>query len=203
MVVAGASRHAKEIIQILCKQNTTFLLFDDFSSSLDKFFDKYDWVKEIDDEKLKHVGQFVIANGGTILRQTIAQKLINCGLILKSVIAETAVIGNNDMNLANGLNIMNFVFISDCVSIGEGTLVNGFCSIHHDSKIGEYCDISPRVTLLGGAKIGNYTWIGAGATILPNIKIGNNCIIGAGALVNKDIPDNCKAYGVPAKIIHE
>ena len=37
--------------------------------------------------------------------------------------------------------------------------------------------------------------------ILGNIKIGDNVKIGAGAVVMKDVPDNCTAVGVPARII--
>ena len=32
-------------------------------------------------------------------------------------------------------------------------------------------------------------------------KIGKNCIIGASSLINKDIPDNSVAAGIPAKVI--
>ena len=38
-------------------------------------------------------------------------------------------------------------------------------------------------------------------TILPGVSIGNNVIIAAGAVVTKDIPDNCVAGGVPARLI--
>lgn len=38
-------------------------------------------------------------------------------------------------------------------------------------------------------------------TILKDVHIGNNVIIGAGSLVNKDIPDNSVAAGVPARVI--
>ena len=46
-------------------------------------------------------------------------------------------------------------------------------------------------------------WIGANVTILPGVTIGNNVVIGAGAVVNKDIPDNSLAVGVPARVIKE
>lgn len=49
--------------------------------------------------------------------------------------------------------------------------------------------------------IGNHTFIGQRSLILPGITIGNNVIIGAGSLVNRDIPDNVVAAGVPAKVI--
>ena len=49
--------------------------------------------------------------------------------------------------------------------------------------------------------IGMNVWIGAHATILPGVNIGDGAIIGAGAVVNKDIPSNAVAVGVPAKVI--
>ncbi|ALS33333.1 hypothetical protein PTRA_a2220 [Pseudoalteromonas translucida KMM 520] len=36
--------------------------------------------------------------------------------------------------------------------------------------------------------------------ILGDIKIGSNCTIGAMTLVNKDVPANSIAVGIPAKI---
>ncbi|HIR89371.1 MAG TPA: hypothetical protein IAC96_10500 [Candidatus Fimimorpha faecalis] len=44
-------------------------------------------------------------------------------------------------------------------------------------------------------------FIGARAVILGNITIGKNSKIGAGAVVLTDVPPNCTAVGVPAKII--
>ncbi len=49
-------------------------------------------------------------------------------------------------------------------------------------------------------RIGNNVDIGAGAKILGDIKIGNNVFIGANAVVITDVPDDCIAVGVPAKI---
>jgi len=42
--------------------------------------------------------------------------------------------------------------------------------------------------------------VGAGAKVLGPIRIGNNVRIAAGAVVLMDIPDNCTAVGVPARI---
>ena len=38
-------------------------------------------------------------------------------------------------------------------------------------------------------------------TITKGVKIGNHCVIGANSFVNKDIPDNCIAFGTPAKVV--
>jgi hypothetical protein len=49
--------------------------------------------------------------------------------------------------------------------------------------------------------IGNNVYIGKETCILKGTQIGNNVIIGAKSLVNKDIPSDCVAAGVPAKKI--
>ena len=43
--------------------------------------------------------------------------------------------------------------------------------------------------------------VGAGANIIGAVHVGNNVKIGAGAVVIRDIPNNCIAVGVPARII--
>lgn len=37
--------------------------------------------------------------------------------------------------------------------------------------------------------------------MIGNFTIGNNVKIGANAVILSDIPDNCTAVGIPAKII--
>ncbi|EPJ44781.1 MAG: maa protein [Osedax symbiont Rs1] len=44
-------------------------------------------------------------------------------------------------------------------------------------------------------------WIGMGVQILAGVTIGKNSVIAAGAVVNKSIPSNSLAAGVPAKVI--
>ena len=98
--------------------------------------------------------------------------------------------------------------------IGYGCLFIGAigCSI----SIGRDCDIAPEVIFmtgtheLGGQKrragkdvaypirIGDGTWIGSRAMILPGVEIGPGCIIAAGSVVNKSVPPNTLAAGVPA-----
>ena len=78
--------------------------------------------------------------------------------------------------------------------------------ISHYAKIGKNCIIYQQVTIAEdghqrAATIGDNVSIGAGAKILGNITIGDNVKIGANAVVTKDIPSNCIAVGVPARII--
>jgi len=78
--------------------------------------------------------------------------------------------------------------------------------ISHDAKIGKNCTIMQQVTISpgrtgGAATIGDNVLIGAGAKIIGKVTIGDNVKIGANAVVVKDIPANCTAVGVPARVL--
>lgn len=81
--------------------------------------------------------------------------------------------------------------------------------IHKNAIIGRECNIGPNVTIGGKSRhpqvpvIGDNVFISSGAKILGPVHIGCNSIIGANAVVVRDIPDNCIAAGIPAKIIKE
>ena len=51
--------------------------------------------------------------------------------------------------------------------------------------------------------IHNNCWLCSGVTVCGGVTIGENSIIAAGAVVTKDIPPNCLAGGVPAKVIRQ
>ncbi len=81
--------------------------------------------------------------------------------------------------------------------------------IGETTEIGDDCTIYQGVTLGGTGKdkgkrhptLGNHVMVGAGAKVLGPIRIGNNVRIAAGAVVLNDIPDNCTAVGVPARVV--
>ena len=97
------------------------------------------------------------------------------------------IMGNNtDIGAFSYINALNGVVIEDNVQIGS------HCSIYSISTID---NTSGKIYLKNNCRIGSHT------TILPGVSVGKNSVVGAHSLVNKDIPDNVVAYGVPAKVI--
>jgi acetyltransferase-like isoleucine patch superfamily enzyme len=131
---------------------------------------------------------FILATGGSKLRYKFYNKLTNLGGLATSVLSKTSIVNTDKSNLGYGLNIMDFVYLGPNSSVGTGSLLNTSCSIHHDSKVGEFVEIAPGARILGCAKIGNHCLIGTNSVIFPNVSIGDNCKIGAGVVVKKDIP---------------
>jgi acetyltransferase-like isoleucine patch superfamily enzyme len=92
--------------------------------------------------------------------------------------------------------------------IGAFSYINALCIvvIEDNVQIGSHCSIYSVSTIdnsSGKVVLKNNCRIGSHSTILPGVSIGQNSIIGAHSLVNKDIPDNVVAFGVPAKVLRK
>jgi serine O-acetyltransferase len=91
--------------------------------------------------------------------------------------------------------------------IGKGLFIqHGDLTVIDAKSIGDNCQINQMVTIMGysdgcGPTLLNNVTTYAGAKVMGNITIGNNSIIGANSSIEKDVPDNCIAAGVPGMII--
>ena len=87
--------------------------------------------------------------------------------------------------------------------IGKNTFLDNQIHIAHNVKIGENTIIAGQVGIAGSSVIGNNVKIGGQAGISGHLRVGNNVEIGGGSGVIKDIPDNVKVMGYPAKSIRD
>lgn len=90
-----------------------------------------------------------------------------------------------DIGAFTYINAKNGVIVEDYVQIGS------HCSIYSISTIDKK---EGKVVLKRNCKVGSHS------IIMPSVTIGKNSIVGAFSFVNRDIPDNVIAYGIPLKI---
>ena len=207
MIIIGAKGFAKEVLEILHQNNQLegLAFYDDVNHDLpDLLYNQFPILKnekQVKEHFQKHGNDFTIGIGGPKLRELMFEKFSKLGGSFKSTISSTSYIGNYENHIDDGCNIMQNVVLTNDITLKKGVLINQMSSIGHDVIIGKFSEICPSVSISGNCKIGDYVFIGTGVIILPKITIGNNVMIGAGAVVNKDLPDNCVAVGIPAKII--
>jgi acetyltransferase-like isoleucine patch superfamily enzyme len=91
-----------------------------------------------------------------------------------------------DIGAFTYINAKNGVVIEDYVQIGS------HCSIYSISTIDNK---EGTVVLKKNCKIGSHS------VIMPGVTIGENSLIGAFSFVNRDVPANILAFGVPAKVV--
>ena len=87
--------------------------------------------------------------------------------------------------------------------IGKNTFLDNQIHVAHNVKIGENGIIAGQVGIAGSSVIGKNVKIGGQAGISGHLKIGDNVEIAGGSGVIKDIPDNSKVMGYPAKNIRQ
>ncbi len=98
-----------------------------------------------------------------------------------------------------GATIGRRVFIDHGVGvvIGETTIIEDDVLIYQQVTLGGVStDKGKRhPTIKAGAVIG------AGAKVLGNITVGKNSKVGANSVVVKDVPEDCTAVGIPARVL--
>jgi acetyltransferase-like isoleucine patch superfamily enzyme len=89
-----------------------------------------------------------------------------------------------DIGAFTYINAKNGVTIEDHVQIGS------HCAIYSISTIDEK---GGPVTLKRNCRIGSHS------VVMPGVTVGENSVVGAFSFVNKDIPANAVAFGVPVR----
>ena len=95
---------------------------------------------------------------------------------------------NTDIGAFTYINAKNGVIIEDDVQIAS------HCSIYSASTIDNK---NAKVILKKNCRIGSHS------IVMPGVTVGENSIIGAFSFVNKNIPANTIALGIPAKLVKE
>jgi sugar O-acyltransferase, sialic acid O-acetyltransferase NeuD family len=142
------------------------------------------------------------AVGGSSARRKIVFNIMKTYSFVKfaTLIHPSAVISEN-AEIGSGTIIAANTTVSTNVIIGEHVLINYNVSVGHDSNIEQFASVYPGSNISGDVKILEASTIGSGSVLLPSVVVGQNSIVGAGAVVTKNLPQNCTAVGVPARVI--
>lgn len=113
--------------------------------------------------------------------------------------------------ISQGAKFLTGIEIHPGATIGRGLFIDHGSGvvIGETTIIGDNCTIYQGVTLGGTGKetgkrhptLGNNVMVGSGAKLLGSFTVGDNSKIAAGAVVLSDVPENCTAVGVPAKVV--
>jgi len=100
---------------------------------------------------------------------------------------------------------------SENLSMGKHTDIGCFTmleakygiEIQDNVQIGSHCTIYSWSTIdnkKGKVVIKEGACIGTHSVVMPGVTIGKGALVGAFSFVNRDIPDNARAMGIPAKV---
>lgn len=107
---------------------------------------------------------------------------------------------------AGKLKVGMGVFIGAFCHFGQNTTIGDFSCILQAAATGDDAVIKSNVFIgctsyIGsGSEIKDHTYICPNATVLIGKTVGERSIVGAGAVVTKDLPNDVRAYGNPARV---
>lgn len=201
MILIGYSGHSyviNGILHLLGIQTTGYC--DSEEKKRNPFLLKY-FGRELSETGLAALTQndFFISTGNNDIRKNIFNNLAIRNLLPVNVIHPQSLIDHTAEIAANGVMISANATINAFAKIGTGAICNTYSIIEHECEIGDFSHVGPGAVLCGNVRVGENAFIGAKSVIRENIKIGKNVIVGAGSVVVKDIPDNTKVVGNPAR----
>jgi len=203
MILIGYSGHSyviNGILHALGLKATGYC--DNEEKKFNPFSLKY-FNRETSETGLKAITQedFFISIGNNGIRKNIYNNLAIRNLLPVNVIHPTALIDYSVDLASHGVMIAPNVTINALAKIGIGAICNTYSVIEHECSIGDFAHIAPGAVLCGNVHVGENAFVGAKSVVREGIRIGKNALIGAGSVVVKDVPDNVKVVGNPARIM--
>lgn len=113
--------------------------------------------------------------------------------------------------ISQGARFLTGIEIHPGATIGKGLFIDHGSGvvIGETAEIGDNCTLYQGVTLGGTGKdtgkrhptLGDNVMCGAGSKVLGPFTVGDNSKVAANAVVLKEIPPDCTAVGIPARVV--
>jgi sugar O-acyltransferase (sialic acid O-acetyltransferase NeuD family) len=198
VAIMGAGGHAHVIASILRTTHASIYgYFDDscdYTSEIIKNAPLLGRFNDIVNYK-KSIQSVYLALGDNQIRKKFFDFLIHHGFLLPSLLHPTATV-ESDTVINDATVICLGTLIGTEVTIGKGSIINTGCSVDHESLIGDFVHLAPKVAVAGRTTIDDFTFVGINTTIADKLTIGRNVVIGAGSVILRDVPDGAKIVGV-------
>lgn len=206
IVIIGAGGVGREVSLIIEQINNFRLTWnvlgflDDNPKNLGNTVDKHKVIGNIDYlNSLSRDTYVVIGIANYKVKKSIVERL--GGQFRFATIIHPRVLLHDFMTVGDGTIVYEGVILTTDIKIGSHVIISPKCGIGHDSIVKDYVSLLWNVNVSGADIIGEGVMVGSGATIIQNLEVGTGATIGAGAVVVTNIPRNCTAIGVPAKVI--
>ena len=140
---------------------------------------------------------FLCAIGDPAAKRRYAMQMQAKGARFTRLIHPTALIGRN-VEIGEGAIICPYTQLSCDLALGRHVMLGTNSSAAHDTRTGDYTQISGACQINGHATIGEGVFLGSSVTLLPKSRVEDWAYVGAGSVVLRRVKTRTKVFGNPA-----
>ncbi len=144
--------------------------------------------------------EIIIAVGEPSSRNIMATK-VECDNYKLAILIHPDVFISECTTIGVGTIISKGSYISCDVSIGKNVVIQHNVIIGHDTRIDDNSIISGHGNISGNCSIGKDVYVALSVCVKECVSIGDGTIIGMGGVVVRDMPNDIIAVGNPARIV--
>jgi acetyltransferase EpsM len=139
---------------------------------------------------------------GSPERRAYIEQVAGLGIAFATVRHPSAVIAPS-ARLGPGCVVSPGVVVGAHTEIGDHVILNRGVLVGHHTRIGSFVTLSPAANVAGCVEVGTGAYVGMGATVIDRRTIGPGALVAAGAVVVRDVPENTRVQGVPARAVEQ
>ncbi|WP_394494188.1 DapH/DapD/GlmU-related protein [Shewanella sp. ENK2] len=143
------------------------------------------------------IGHNVVIHAGAVIGTQGLQVLYNGEVPYLVQHVGGVKIGDNVSVGANAC-IANSLF-DGYTEIGKSTKIDALVFIAHNCRVGKNCVLTTGVVMAGSSSLDDGVWLAPNSVILNRINVGQESLVCSHSLVMRNVPENTKVIGVPAK----
>jgi sugar O-acyltransferase (sialic acid O-acetyltransferase NeuD family) len=203
LIIVNAGKFGREVFswaQQAIKAGTPWVVkgfLDDRSDLLREFHHGAPILSSAESYEPEADDIFLCAIGEPAVKHRYCTLLEAMGARFATLIHPTALVGHN-VRVGEGSILCPFTQLSCDIQLGKHVTLGTFSGAGHDTRIGDWCQISGHCGINGNAVLEDGVFLGSHACILPRARVGAWSYVGAGSVVLRGVPPRTKVFGNPA-----
>jgi sugar O-acyltransferase (sialic acid O-acetyltransferase NeuD family) len=131
-------------------------------------------------------------------RRRIFERLLAAGFEVPPIVHASAIV-SPWVRLGRGAQVLAAAVVNADAEVGDDVIVNTGAIVEHDCRLGAHAHVAPGARLAGLVTVGEGAHVGIGAVVIEGIRIGDGALVAAGAVVVRDVAEEERVAGVPAR----